>query len=64
MFARFWLAAVLPMVLMAGASEGDEPLFPFVISYDAPDNVTNISVWLDRPACRCSGYVMGCSLLL
>jgi hypothetical protein len=27
-----------------------EPMFPFVISYDAPDNATNVSSWLDRPA--------------
>jgi len=25
-------------------------MFPFVISYDAPDNVTNVSGWLPRPA--------------
>ncbi len=24
--------------------------FPFLISYDAPDNVTNVSAWLDAPA--------------
>jgi Carbohydrate binding domain len=28
----------------------DEGLFPFVVSYDSPANVTNVSAWLDRPA--------------
>jgi hypothetical protein len=28
----------------------DAPLFPFVISYDAPDNATNVGGWLERPA--------------
>jgi hypothetical protein len=31
-------------------------LFPFVISYDAPDNVTNVSGWLPKPAGK-SGFV-------
>ena len=31
-------------------SEAEEPLFPFVISYDAPHNVTNVSAWIERPA--------------
>ncbi len=26
------------------------PLFPFVVSYEAPQNITNISDWLERPA--------------
>lgn len=28
----------------------EEPLFPFVISYDAPENITNVSAWIERPA--------------
>ena len=28
----------------------ETPLFPFVVSYDSPENVTNISAWLRRPA--------------
>jgi len=28
----------------------EEAMFPFVISYDAPENVTNVSGWLPRPA--------------
>jgi len=31
-------------------------LFPFVISYDAPDNAVNVSDWLERPAGK-SGFV-------
>ena len=32
------------------AEEAHPPLFPFVISYDAPDNVANMSHLLDAPA--------------
>lgn len=28
----------------------EEPLFPFVVSYDAPASVSNVSGWLQRPA--------------
>jgi hypothetical protein len=31
------------------AAQGNE-VFPFVVSYDSPDNATNISQWLHRPA--------------
>jgi len=41
-----------PLALAADASEP----FPFVISYDAPDNATNISAWLPKPAGG-SGFV-------
>jgi hypothetical protein len=34
----------------SGLLAADEPLFPFVISYDAPGNVTDVSAWLQRPA--------------
>ena len=43
------LLLVLPLLIAMPAS-GEEPLFPFVISYDAPQNVTNISGWLSSPA--------------
>jgi len=36
-------------VAAAGAAD-HPPLFPFVISYDAPDNATNVSARLERPA--------------
>jgi len=32
------------------ATANDDDLFPFVISYDAPENATNVSAWLERPA--------------
>jgi hypothetical protein len=35
--------------VFAGA---EDQLFPFVISYDAPNNVTNVSAWIERPAGR------------
>jgi len=40
------------MILAAWALpiQAAEELFPFVISYDAPANATNISDWLDKPA--------------
>lgn len=41
---------------IVGGTKAEEPLFPFVISYDAPENVTNVSGWLERPAGR-SGFV-------
>jgi len=47
---------VLVVALTLGAAAAEQPLFPFVISYDAPDNVTNVSGWLDRPAGR-HGFV-------
>ena len=34
----------------------DAPLFPFVVSYDAPQNATNISAWLEKPAGR-GGFI-------
>ncbi len=49
----------IPALLMLGsvdAANAEEPLFPFVISYDAPDNVTNLSGWLARPAGK-QGFV-------
>jgi hypothetical protein len=38
------------MALAAVATAADAPLFPFVVSYDAPRNATNVSGWLDSPA--------------
>lgn len=38
------------------ATEEFAPLFPFVISYDGPDNVTNMSHLLDAPAGK-SGFI-------
>lgn len=49
------------VVLFAGCSsqkseEEFPPLFPFVISYDRPDNVTNMSHLLDAPAGK-NGFI-------
>ena len=44
----FVLIALLSVVARVDAA--DAPLFPFVVSYDAPDNITNISDWLKSPA--------------
>ena len=45
---RFLCLAVITALLISPA-KGSE-LFPFVISFDAPDNITNISHHLDAPA--------------
>jgi len=48
---RLIAGGLLTMVCAAAAAAADHgPLFPFVISYDAPDNATNVSVWNERPA--------------
>ncbi|MBN1851332.1 MAG: carbohydrate binding domain-containing protein [Pirellulales bacterium] len=44
-----WALVVL-FGICHGTAWTEEPLFPFVISYDAPDNVTNVSKWIERPA--------------
>ena len=48
MLTRLSLLLVFCLVLSVQARSAE--LFPFVISYDAPDNVTNVSAWLHRPA--------------
>jgi hypothetical protein len=47
-----WLGAWAVPIECGAASE----MFPFVISYDAPDNRTNVSAWLARPAGK-EGFV-------
>ncbi|HLA86190.1 MAG TPA: carbohydrate binding domain-containing protein [Thermoguttaceae bacterium] len=49
---------VIPLIaiLLSPAAWGHEPLFPFVVSHDAPDNVTNVAGWIERPAGR-HGFV-------
>lgn len=56
MFTRVAVAVVVLTGPLRGAATADEPLFPLVISYDTPKNVTNLSAWLDRPAGR-QGFV-------
>ena len=46
---RTLLAGVLCLTTTLSA---DESMFPFVVSYDAPGNATNVSQWLPRPAGR------------
>jgi len=53
---RVAISAAAFVLLTVGGARAEEGLFPFVISYDAPDNVTNVSHWLDRPAGR-NGFV-------
>lgn len=52
----FAAAVAFLTVPVAGAAAAEEDLFPFVVSYDAPDNVTNVSDWLHRPAGK-QGFV-------
>jgi hypothetical protein len=40
----------------AAAAETHGDLFPFVVSYDAPDNAVNVSAWIEKPAGR-HGFV-------
>ena len=44
------LAMTLSLCQLSAAAPAEKELFPFVISYDAPDTVTNVSSWLPRPA--------------
>lgn len=42
-------------LLLAGTAQlptarADDARFPFVVAYETPDNVTNLSEWLDKPA--------------
>ncbi len=53
---RISLAATLAMLFVVNTNATDAPLFPFVISYDAPDNAVNVSDWLERPAGK-KGFV-------
>ena len=50
MFARIALLAAVLVGLLGGTALAEDSLFPFVISYDAPENVTDLSGWLERPA--------------
>lgn len=45
------LVVVVVVAIVAGPqSFADDALFPFVLSYDCPANVTNLAGWLDKPA--------------
>ena len=51
MIRQLRLVVLLCFVAVAG-SQGfaDDTLFPFVVSYDSPANVTNLAGWLEKPA--------------
>lgn len=45
---RFFVSIILFLVLIPRLlSDEFAPLFPFVISHDAPDNITNVATWSD-----------------
>ena len=51
--ARVFALVVPALFTICGSIRADEEgLFPFVVTYDAPANVTNVSSWLERPAGR------------
>ena len=50
MFSRSSCALLLLPLLFTTYASAEEPLFPFVVSYDAPANVTNVADLLERPA--------------
>ena len=50
MFYRVGVLLLSLATLQVVRARAEEPLFPFVISYDAPDNATNVSAWIERPA--------------
>ena len=56
MFYRISLLLLAMATLPVVTSAEEEALFPFVISYDAPDNATNVSAWIERPAGK-QGFV-------
>jgi len=56
MIIRLAIATITLAALPTGASTAEEGLFPFVVSYDVPENVTNVSAWLERPAGK-QGFV-------
>ena len=45
----FALASVV-LALCGRLAWSQQSLFPFVVSYDTPENVTNVAAWLARPA--------------
>ena len=53
---NFALVALVLAMLPAPAVCGADAMFPFVISHDAPDNITNVGSWLPRPAGK-QGFV-------
>lgn len=54
-FARLLIGLASAAALPAAADAADN-LFPFTVSYDAPQNATNVSSWFTRPAGK-QGFV-------
>ena len=58
---RLWCYNVLPLLALSAmlcqsAKAEEEPLFPFTVSYESPNNVTSAAGWLQRrPASRFVG---------
>ena len=50
MSRRTILAVAFSLAVSGAPLAAEEALFPFVVSYDAPDNATDVSAWLARPA--------------
>ncbi|MCR4412676.1 MAG: hypothetical protein NUV77_09655 [Thermoguttaceae bacterium] len=50
MIARRLSCVLLALALASPAMAAESEMFPFVISYDAPENAVNVSSWLARPA--------------
>ncbi|MGO9108367.1 MAG: carbohydrate binding domain-containing protein [Thermoguttaceae bacterium] len=50
MFYRPSCASFLFTLLLTAYAAAEEPLFPFVVAYDAPANLTNVADLLERPA--------------
>lgn len=44
------LRAFAVLAVLAGIAHAEEPLFPFVVPYDSPANLTNVASWLEQPA--------------
>ena len=53
---RMSVVGVVCLMLTVGRSEDLPPMFPFVISYDGPDNASSVAHFLDAPAGR-HGFV-------
>jgi hypothetical protein len=49
---------LLAAIGVVASAPANEPLFPFVISYEKAANIADLSGWLDRPAGR-HGFVRG-----
>jgi hypothetical protein len=45
-----WAGCLANLLAVPSLTGQDAPLFPFVVSYDAPQNAANVSAWLEKPA--------------